>query len=620
MKKIFAIVILSLFSASVCSEENQESAEQNLPKYDAAPKIKAGISSPSERRAWFGETHVHTNMSFDAYIFNVRSTPDDAYNYAKGEPIMHTSGQMIQSARPIDFMAVTDHGEYLGILPMIAEPGNPLSTVAIAKDLISSEKAKADAAFARIATSLYQDAPIEELKLPEVERGNWDVIIDAAERHYEPGKFTTLVGYEWTSTYDNRNLHRNVIFRGGRGEVPELPFSSLDSPEPEALWAFMDNARKNGMPVLAIPHNANLSDGQMFPIETDSRGNPLDAIYADARNRNEPLVEITQIKGTSETHPALSPNDEWAGFEIVGGIIGLPGVVGKPQGSYARQAYLNGLGMEERWGFNPYRFGVIGATDSHNASVPSDENNYTGKVGIADDTPERRRTGVTGGLVSRTYSASGLAGVWAEENSRESIFDAMVRKETFATSGPRIRVRFFGGWSFSENAMEQQDWPSLGYSLGVPMGGKFGNRDGETAPSFLVWALKDPEEAPLQRLQIIKGWIEGGKPLEKIYDIACSDGLDPDTSTHSCPDNNASVNLENCSISEDRGDVELSTVWRDPEFEVGQRAFYYVRVLQNPTCRWSTWDAIRNGWEPPEDLPLTIQERAWSSPIWYEPM
>ena len=616
MKTQFVLTALCVLIAA-CEGGSQQPVSTISEKIETVVEQSA---PPANRQAWFGEMHVHTNLSFDAYIYNVRATADDAYRYAKGEAIRHTAGELIQSARPIDFMAVTDHAEYLGILTTIGESNNSLSDTPLVRELISNDKKRADAAFAKMATSLYDDQPIDELRPPDIRKNNWQVIIAAAERHYEPGKFTTFIGYEWTSIKNHKNLHRNIIFRGGRDKVPELPSSSLDSPYPEDLWENMDQLRKKGMPVLAIPHNSNLSDGFMFPVEIDSRGRVLDAGYADSRNRNEPLVELTQIKGTSETHPALSPNDEWAGFEIVDGIIGVPDTKGKLQGSYVRRAYLDGLEMAEYKGFNPYRFGVVGATDSHNASVPSDENNYTGKVGIADDTVERRRTGVTGGLVSRTYSAAGLTGVWAEENTRESIFDAMQRKDTFATSGPRIKVRFFAGWDFSDDVFDNPDWPTLGYENGVPMGSELAGNgvDDNLAPLFLAWALKDPDEAPLQRLQVVKGWMEHGASREKVFDIACSDNMQPDPAFHRCPNNGATVNLADCSISADKGDVELARVWRDPEFDGSQRAFYYVRVLQNPTCRWSTWDAIRNGLPLLTDVPAVIQERAWSSPVWYE--
>ena len=581
---------------------------------------------PLKRRAWFGDTHVHTNYSVDASIYNVRVTPDDAYRYARGESINHTSGKKVQSSRAIDFMALTDHAEYLGIIQRMRSPEDALSKLPLASDLISDNEETAKGAFLAISASIRKRQPLEELMETDVMHSSWQEIVDTAERHYEPGKFTTFIAYEWTSNPTSRNLHRNVIFRGGTGEVPELPFSSFDSQFPEDLWAFMDQTRAKGMPVLAIPHNSNLSDGLMFPIEVDSWGKALDASYARTRNRNEPLVEIAQIKGTSDTHPALSPNDEWSNFEILDEIFetgqGSNDEVVKVNGSYIRKAYKDGIQLMDSQNFNPYQFGIIAATDSHNASVPTDENNYTGKIGIADDTSEKRRVSVTAGLTVRLWGGgTGLAGVWAEENTRESIFDAMARKETFATSGPRIKVRFFGGWHFTGSAMDNADWPTLGYEQGVPMGSDLpvsGSAE-NIGPAFLVWAQKDPDEASLQRLQIIKGWVENGQSREKVFDIACADDMSPDPETHRCPDNGATVNLSDCSISADKGDIEIASVWRDPEFDADQRAFYYVRVLQNPTCRWSSWDALRNSLPLLEDVPATLQERAWSSPIWYNP-
>lgn len=572
-------------------------------------------SLAEEKHALFGELHVHTSVSFDAFVFNVKAGPDEAYRYAKGQAIQHTGGAQIKSTRAIDFMAVTDHAEYLGILPMLSRPGNPLSGSPLAKQLSSTNKAEADAAFARLAGSLYEGKPLEELRPPALVKSNWQQVVDAAERHYVPGEFTTLVGYEWTSIPDYRNLHRNVIFRGGQGRLPEQPFSALDSSVPQDLWQYMDEVRARGMGVLAIPHNANLSDGRMFPTDIDERGEALDADYADARSRNEPLVEISQIKGSSETHPALSPNDEWSGFEIVGELIGS-GEVGKVAGSYARRAYLDGLTMNARQGFNPYRFGVIGSTDSHNASVPSDENNYTGKVGFADDTPERRRTGVTGGLRSRTYSAAGLAGVWAPQNTREAVFDALARKETFATSGPRIRLRMFAGHGFGPGLMSSADWAQQAAASGVAMGSTLAST--EKSPVFLVAAQRDPEEAGLERLQLVKGWVEQGVAHERVFDVACASG-DPDMQQYRCGQTSAGVDLRDCSLKGEFGADQLKVAWRDPEFKAGQEAFYYARVIQRPTCRWSTWDALRTGKPLLEDVPGTIRERAWSSPVWLQP-
>jgi hypothetical protein len=403
----------------------------------------------------------------------------------------------------------------------------------------------------------------------------------------------------------------------------------------------MDDLRGRGIESLAIPHNSNGSNGHMFLL-TDWAGNPMDDSYVDQRKRNEPLVEITQIKGSSDTHPALSPNDEWADFEIMPFRVGTQ-LLSKPQGGYVREALQNGLAMEDEIGANPYKFGFIGSSDTHTAATSDDESNYFGKLGLMDKNSVLRGSvpmtkaqvwllrkaggdkymldldgrGYTKGA-SETFGSAGLAGVWAEENTRESIYNAFRRKETFATTGPRIRVRFFAGFDFDDGMLANEDMVAKAYASGVAMGGDLLARDGAT-PKFLVWVTRDPRGTALQRIQIIKGWTADGISMEKVYDVACSDGLKVDPKTNRCPDNGAKVNLADCSITADVGDAELKALWTDPDFDAGQRAFYYVRVLENPTCRWSTWDAVRAGVEPRPDLKKTIQERAWSSPIWYTP-
>jgi hypothetical protein len=403
----------------------------------------------------------------------------------------------------------------------------------------------------------------------------------------------------------------------------------------------MDDLRGRGIESLAIPHNSNGSNGQMFKL-TDWAGNPMDDNYVDQRTRNEPVVEITQIKGCSDTHPALSPNDEWADFEIMPYRVATQ-LPSEPLGGYVRHALQRGLAMEEKDSINPYKFGFIGSSDTHTGATSDDESNYFGKLGRMD------RSGVLRGSVpmpgaqawsyrkgggeqytvkvddatytkgaSETFGTAGLAGVWAEENTRESIYNAFRRQETFATSGPRIRVRFFAGFDFDDSILDDKDMVAKAYASGVPMGSDLLAREDE-APKFLVWVMRDPQSAPLQRVQIIKGWMADGEPHETVYDIACSDGLVVESATSRCPDNGAKVNLEDCSITADVGDAELKVLWTDPDFDPEQRAFYYVRVLENPTCRWSTWDAVRAGVEPRSDLKKTIQERAWASPIWYTP-
>lgn len=582
-----------------------------------------------ERNAYFGDLHIHTKNSFDAFIFNVRVTPDDAYRYAKGEALKHPSGFDIQlPGPPLDFVAVTDHAEYLGVLPAMADPDNPLSERDIAQRLISDDPEVITAAFQEVSTAIRTGRTDPNIVDEATSMSVWQDAIAAADRHYAPGTLTTFAAYEYTSTFQGGNLHRNVFFRGA---APERLFSTLDSTNPEDLWDWLDLQREAGIEGFSVPHNSNVSNGEMFEVETFD-GSPLTAAYAAQRMRNEPLVEITQVKGTSETHPSLSPNDEWAGFEQYEYLIGSD-VRTKVSGGFVREAYGNGLKLEVTDGFNPFHFGLIASTDTHVAGGSMIEQTHFSKAGLIDGSPEQRGSVPPGGearwegverdtnaeIWFSRWSAAGLAGVWAEENTREAIYDAMRRKETFGTSGPRIRVRLFAGLDFDDAVIDDPALVSRAYADGVPMGADLMG-DGRV-PTFLAWASRDPSSALLQRLQMVKVWLDGdtGEPREAVYDIQCSDGLQPDPATQRCPDNEAGVNLEDCSVSADKGAADLRVAWRDPDFKGDERAVYYIRVLENPTCRWSTWDAIRAGTEPHPDLPVTIQERAWSSPIWYVP-
>ena len=465
----------------------------------------------------------------------------------------------------------------------------------------------------------------DELDNRNIRRSAWQEIIESAERHNDPGNFTAFIGYEYTSSGpDSQNLHRNVIFKNDK--VPAIPFSRLDSLNPEDLWAWMDANREQGIESIAVPHNPNGSDGWMFEHTYFQSDKPIDAAYADLRMRNEPLVENSQVKGTSDTHPLLSPNDEWADFELMELRIAST-LASRPEGSYVRNAYLNGMRMEEESGFNPYKFGVIAASDTHNAAGSFEEDNYWSKTGLMDINPASRGSVPLPNSdpddpqyasgASSMWGASGLAGVWAESNTREALFDSMRSKETFATSGPHIRVRFFGGQGLSESLADAEDVIATAYENGVPMGGDING--GQQAPSFYLWASKDPDTEKLQRIQIIKGWIEDGERKETVVDVACSDGGEVDPETNRCPDNGARVDIATCATSSDKGANELSATWTDPNFDASQHAFYYARVLENPKCRWSTWDAIRAGTAANPAMHATIQDRAWSSPIWYNP-
>ena len=599
----------------------------------AAPAHRATAPVTSQRNpdrnAYFGDLHVHTGLSFDAYIFNVRATPDDAYRYARGESIKHAAGYDLRlTDAPLDFLAVTDHSEYLGILQAMNTPSSPLSKVQWAADMFSADRAKIAAAFQRIGASLRDNKYLPEIQDPATRMSAWRTVIDAAERNYQPGRLTTFIGYEYTSVPDGRNLHRNVIFSGSA--APPLPFSSMESSNPEDLWKWMDGLRAKGIESLAIPHNSNGSDGTMF-ARTSWDGKPIDKAYAQRRARNEPLAEITQVKGTSETHPSLSPNDEWADFEIMPTYIGSTKTVTVFDGGYVRRALEQGLQFEDSLGVNPFKLGFIGSSDTHNAAGSVREDDYHGKVGLQDATPALRgsvpplgehtwATAAADKGIARfsTWGAAGLAAVWAEENTRESIYAALRRKETFSTSGPRIRVRFFAGYDFPQDIMSRGDLVHVAYQHGTPMGGDL-LAAAQKTPQFIVWAMRDPGAGWLQRAQIVKGWTEGGDAKEQVFDVACSDGANPDSKTHRCPANGATVDEATCAVSKSGGAVELRTLWRDPTFKPGQRAFYYVRVLENPTCRWSTWDALRAKVQPNPALPKLIQERAWSSPIWYAP-
>ena len=638
------VVVISILILSACSDRAsvQQSAETSMGASDTH-----SVERNPHRNAYFGDLHVHTQLSMDAYLFGTRASPDDAYRFAKGDALVHASGYAMQVKKPLDFLAVTDHATYLGIVKAMAEDQesalgkHPLAETARTISTPAESRA-AFRALAEYAGSMVTGADESDpLQDRAVSADAWKQIIDSAERHNAPGTFTTFVGYEYTAGGPKgENLHRNVIFRSA--DVPDLPFGAIDSTNPEDLWLWMDHQRSLGRELLAIPHNSNGSDGLMFSLEKTD-GTPVDAAYAATRMRNEPIVEQTQVKGTSDTHPLLSPNDEWADFEIMPIQVGNPNP-SRPEGSYVRHALQRGIELADAEGFNPYQFGLIGSSDTHNAAGSFAEDNYWSKTSISDITPEQRgsvpltgesevgpgdllASGESGvapdgrvyaAAAARYWGASGLAGVWAEANTREDIYDALARKETFSTSGPHIRVRFFASQDYSRDLLDADDMVARAYELGEPMGGEL--RQASNRPLlFFAWAARDPDTVGLQRLQIIKSWMEHGVSNEQVYDIACADGGTVDSTTHRCPDNGATVDLGTCAPSTDRGASELRAVWEDPHFDPTQRAFYYVRVLENPKCRWSTWDAIRSGVVPRVDMQATIQDRAWSSPIWYTP-
>jgi hypothetical protein len=583
----------------------------------------AQAAGPQDRRAFFGETHVHTSWSLDAFALgNTLTNPGDAYDFFKGKPIKHPLGFEVAIERPLDWAGVTDHSEYAGVVNLANEAGSAVSKLPAAQPLIL--KARTREEMERVAlyaiNTLASGPPVKALMAPEIAGTVWMRNVALADEANEPGTFTAFCSYEWTSMPNNMNLHRNLFFKDC-AKVPAMPFSALDSFHPVDLWEWMDGQRQAGNELLAISHNANLSDGRMFPTEVDSKGRPIDAAYAASRVRNEPLIEMKQLKGSSETHPLLSPNDEFAGFELMSVLLGNPpGRVPHVVGSYARQALKDGLALEDTRGFNPYKFGFGAAADSHNTAVPYRQDDFFGGHTFSDGTIEARMSGtLVGGMFdARTESTAGLTGVWAEENTRASIFEAMQRKETFAVSGPRIQVRMFGGWTFGADVLADAGWVATGYAKGVPMGSDLPPAAGK-APSFLVQAVKDPTSGNLDRIQIVKGWTKSGQSFEKVHDVVWAGDRKPDPWTGEVPPIGSTVDVAKGTYTNAIGAVELKTVWVDPDFDPGLHAFYYARVLEIPTPRWTTIQAAKLGVPPPDVVDRTLQERAWSSPIWYTP-
>jgi hypothetical protein len=539
----------------------------------------------------------------------------------------NTSGEMVQKKTPYDWVAVTDHAEYMGVFRQFLDPKSEVMTKAkdnpIVKMIMSGDSKKGDEAFAKVAVTLTENKPDPDFNDPEIIKSVWKKYVETANKHNKAGKFTTLIAFEWTSIPVNQNLHRNVFFRDDEG--PIVPFSAFDSDRPEDLWTYIEAQRSMGHQSFAIPHNGNLSNGLMFAPRT-SEGQPIGARYAERRARNEPLTEIIQVKGQSDTHPGLSPNDEFAGFEKqYGNLIGTnPPVLSRINYGYVREALINGVGYQEYLGVNPFKYGIVSGADAHTAFSDNEEFNYTGAHGAVDATAKKRLSGAkqTAGEAAVNFGTPGATGVWAPENTREAIFDAMQRKETYGTSGPLIRLRFFGGWDYAKGLIEDKDFVKKAYKNGVPMGQDLPKKPSSAkAPTFAVWALKDPDSGNLDRVQIIKGWYQNGYPQEKIYDVIWSDEdkRQIDKATGKLPPVGNTVNIKEATYTNDIGATQLRTVWTDPDFKPEHHAVYYVRVLEIPTPRWSTYDAKALGIDPPAGVAATIQERAWSSPIWYTP-
>ena len=616
IRKLTAL-LCSVATLTACSPVEDPSL---FPEFHAATAVKPPAKDATEynprRNLYWGDLHIHTSYSSDAWTNGVRATPDDAYTFVRGGEIEHAAGYGIRIKRPLDFAAVTDHSEYLGVLRATA-PDTLLNRRGLRDRLLNDSRLELSWLLAR--TMLGFD--LENATVPgwqDISRAAWRETVAAAERYNDPGRFTAFVGYEWSSMPGERNLHRNVIYRGAR--VPDLPYSSVDSEDPRDLWSALEKQREQGMAVFAIPHNGNVSDGLMYDrVMFDGR--PMSADYAERRNDFEPLSEIFQVKGSSETHPLLSDEDEFAGFEIYDTLLSRTQADSQARGSYIRDALRTGLEMSHAEGFNPYRFGVIGSSDGHNASSPVEEDNYHGKLPILDGSAGLRlgranyfpAAHMAGGT---RWSAAGLAAVWAEENTRASLFDAMRRRETYATSGPRITVRFFGGWNYPRDLLEQADWIERAEQTGVPMGRDLPPGDA-AAPSFALWAMRDPDSGNLDRIQIIKGWVdERGRSQEKIFDVAWSGQRRPDE-RGKLPPVGTTVDAATATYENSIGEAQLRVVWTDPEFDPAREAFYYARVIEIPTPRWTTFDALKLGVPAPE--PVSLQERAVTSAIWYRP-
>ena len=624
MRRFPLAAVLAVLATCASAQEDIPGTQPVEGRYSPYP----GQDFPNQ--AFFGDTHLHTSYSADAGMVGNVLGPDAAYRFAKGEIVTSSTGVEARLARPLDFLVVADHAENLGLAPLLAAKDEVLLSTEFGRQLDAALEA-GDPAGAWSIWSGSKAGGVDPLAdHPEIYMNAWAEITAAAEAHNAPRLFTALIGFEWTSNPGRNNLHRNVIFRGDKeGADRIIPFSNFDSFDPEDLWAWMERAEEiTGQRLLAIPHNGNLSNGLMFD-EVRLSGEPFDTDYFAARARWEPLYEVTQMKGDGETHPLLSPDDAFADFETwdKGQLGPEPKTPEMLPREYARMALRRGLAYEADTGVNPFKFGLIGSTDSHTSLSTTTEDNFFGKVSAVEPTADpirfRETVGGIGGdarvaQYAWQTSASGLAGVWARENTREGIWDALARKEVFATTGTRIRVRVFAGYDFEEADLPRSDFAAHGYDVGVPMGADLASDREGRAPRLVVRALRDPDGANLDRVQIVKGWLNAdGSTDERVYDVACGGRALLETGCDGAVGDTVAV--ETARWTNDIGAAILAGLWEDPDFDPAQRAFYYVRVFEIPTPRWTTYDAVVFGVDLPEDAPVSIQERAYTSPIWYAP-
>jgi hypothetical protein len=580
---------------------------------------------------FFGDMHIHSNLSPDAGLLGTSLTAADVYRAARGETVVSSTGQPFRLVRPFDFLVLTDHAEAMGLAPMVRESNPVLLSSRRGREVWEAFNAGREQAMKAFA-GLLADVSAGRDPFSDIDMAGaiWPEFVELADTYNQPGVFTAMTGFEWTSQPDGNNLHRIVVFADGADKTSRVhPFSLFDSQDPAKLWDYMERYEAStGGRVFAHVHNGNLSNGLAFTAATFD-GTPMDAAYAARRSRWEPIVEITQMKGDGETHPYLSPDDEFADFERWD-VSNLDGSAPKKKEmlryEYGRSALLTGLEVEAKVGVNPYDFGFNGTTDSHTGLASSGEENYFGKFAGTEPGPDRFNRAVIPAadpalrIITAQESASGLTAVWARENTRDEIFDALVRKEIYATTGTRMRVRLFAGWDFKPGDELAADFAGLGYTRGVPMGARLHAPPKGAAPTFVVRAMRDPDWANLDRIQIIKGWIDAdGKAKERIYDVAVSDGRTIDADGRARTPVGTTVDVSKASFTNTIGAPVLAAHWRDPDFDPNERAFYYVRVLEIPTPRWTTYDAARFGVTLPTRVPATVQDRAYTSAVWYSP-
>ena len=593
----------------------------------AAGEYSQPVGQDYPKNLYWGDTHLHTRNSADAYsLGNMNLTPADAYRFAQGQPVTAHNGMRVQLRRPLDFLVVSDHSEYLGGYYRF-NVGDPIVTDTAAGQQWKGylEEGDPDKLIGAFTNSMLD--PENHFAFPErVRRLIWQDVAQTADDYNKPDRFTTLTGYEWTVAVEGNNLHRVVIYKDGADKVGQVPpFSGQDSLDPRDLWnALARYEAETGGEVIAVPHNGNLSNGRMFPATTLD-GEPIDADYARLRARWEPVYEVTQVKGDSESHPTLSPDDEFADFENWDwDNIGrsAPKEDWMLAHEYARGALKLGLRYEAELGVNPFKIGLVGSTDGHNSISTPEEDNFFGKFPESEPGIERTLNAMANDRLWQNWNivASGYAAVWARRNTRADLFDAMKRREVYATTGSRIRVRFFGGWNYPANLVDRPAYLDVAYGEGVPMGGDLTAAPADAAPTFIVVAAKDPEGANLDRAQIVKGWLDKeGVLQEKVYDVAWSGGRTPHPETGKVGPVGSTVDLETATFDNSIGTADLAVVWRDPDFDPAERAFYYARVIEIPRPRWTAHDAVYFNLDLPEEIPLSVQDRAYTSPIWYTP-